>query len=64
LWQLEEVAVNSVTGAVPLGSTVSRGATLKRLFVIGYLTAVAVAMIGWVSAFGWLTVQVAKWLLA
>jgi hypothetical protein len=56
--------MNSVTQSIPVASTVSRGAISKRLFVIAYVTAVAVAMFGWVSAFGWLTVQVAKWLLA
>jgi hypothetical protein len=56
--------MNSVTQAMPAASTVSGGTILKRVFVIAYVTAVAVAMFGWVSAFGWLTVQVAKWLLA
>jgi hypothetical protein len=56
--------MNSVTQSMPTASTVSRGTILKRIFVIAYVTAVAVATIGWVSAFGWLTVQVAKWLLA
>ena len=56
--------MSSVTETTPVGSKVSRGTILKRLFVITYVTAVAVAMFGWVSAFGWLTVQVAKWLLA
>ena len=28
-----------------------------------YLAAVAVAMFGWTSAFGWLTVRIAHWLL-
>jgi hypothetical protein len=46
----------------PVGA--GRGTILKRVLVIAYLAAVAVAMFGWVSAFGWLTVQVAKWLLA
>jgi len=56
--------MNSVTQAMPAASTVSRGTILKRVFVIAYVTAVAVATIGWVSAFGWLTVRVAEWLLA
>ena len=56
--------MNNVTEVMRLGATVSRGVTLRRLFVIGYVAAVGVAMIGWVSAFGWLTVRVAKWLLA
>jgi hypothetical protein len=45
------------------GSTVSRGTLLQRLFKICYLAAVAVAMFGWISAFGWLTVRIAHWLL-
>jgi hypothetical protein len=57
-----EEHVNRITEVMLVA--VSRGTVLKRLFVIGYLTAVAVATISWVSAFGWLTVRVAKWLLA
>jgi hypothetical protein len=56
--------MNSVTQSMPAASTVSRGAILKRLFVIAYVTAVAVATIGWVSAFGWLTVRVASRVMA
>jgi hypothetical protein len=58
------VAMNSLTEVIHVGSAVSRGTILKRLFVTGYLAASAVAMIGWLSAFGWVTVRVAKWLLA
>ena len=56
--------MNSLTQVMTTSSTISRGAILNRLFVIGYLTAIVVATIGWVSAFGWITVRVAKWLLA
>jgi hypothetical protein len=56
--------MNSLTEVVYAGSAVSRGTILKRLFIIGYLTASAVAMVGWLSVFGWATVRVAKWLLA
>jgi hypothetical protein len=42
---------------------VSKGALLQRLFKICYLTAVAVAMFGWVSAFWWITFHVVPWLL-
>jgi hypothetical protein len=56
--------MNTITEVMPTASTESRGAILKRLFVIAYVTAIAVATIGWVSAFGWLTVRVAEWLLA
>jgi hypothetical protein len=42
-----------------------KGATNRdRLFTACYLAAAAVAMLGWLSAFGWATVVVAKWLLA
>ncbi len=43
---------------------VSRATSEQRLFKICYLTGIAVAMVGWLSAFGWVTVAVAKWLLA
>jgi hypothetical protein len=56
--------MSAVTQVMPVGSTVSRGAILKRLFVIGYVAAIGIATVGWLSAFGWLTVRVAKWLLA
>jgi hypothetical protein len=56
--------MNSLTEVVHVSSSISRGTILKRLFVIGYLTAIAGATIGWLSAFGWLTVRIAKWLLA
>jgi hypothetical protein len=36
----------------------------QRFFNISYLAAIAVAMVGWLSAFGWITVKVAEWLLA
>ena len=52
----------NVTEVALTGSAVSRGTILKRLFVIGYLTAIAVAMIGWLSAFGWAAVRLARWL--
>lgn len=55
--------MSGVTQAMPVVSTLSRGTILKRVFVIGYLTAIAVATVGWVSAFGWITVKFAKWLL-
>jgi hypothetical protein len=42
------------------GKTTSR----QRFFNMCYLTAIGVAMIGWLSAFGWVTVAVTKWLLA
>jgi hypothetical protein len=36
----------------------------QRVFSICYLSAVAVAMVGWLWAIGWVTLAAAKWLLA
>jgi hypothetical protein len=36
----------------------------RRLLTVSYLSAITVAMVGWLSAFGWVTVAVAKWLWA
>jgi len=57
--------MNSQTEIMPTNAAVVSRATMKdRLFKVCYLTATAVAMLGWLSAFGWVTVAVAKWLLA
>jgi hypothetical protein len=55
--------MNSLTPAV-MASTVSKGTILKRVFVIAYLAGIAVSTIGWMLAFGWFTVKLAKWLFA
>ena len=59
-----KVAMNAVTEVMPVGSFVRRATASERLFVIGYLTAIAVATIGWVSAFGWAAIRLASWVLA
>ena len=56
--------MNAVTEAVPLGSAISRGKLSERFFEICYLSAITVSTIGWVSAFGWVTVRFAKWCMA
>jgi hypothetical protein len=56
--------MNNVTEVMPLGSAVSRGKLLNQFFKIGFFTAITVATIGWVSAFGWIIFRVASWLLA
>jgi len=65
--------MNSLTETMPMEALSTRRATMNstrratmkdRLFTVCYLTATAVAMVGWLSAFGWVTVAVAKWLLA
>lgn len=45
-------------------TALARDPVKDRLFRTIYVAATAVAMIGWLSAFGWATVAVAKWLLA
>ena len=56
--------MNSLMEWMPARSSVSRGKLLEQLFKIGFLTAIAVAMVGWTSAIGWLTVKLAMWLMA
>jgi hypothetical protein len=56
--------MDSVSETTPSGSTVSRETVLNRLLIFAYLTVVAVAMFGWVSALWWVTVTLAKWLIA
>jgi hypothetical protein len=57
--------MNTLKEIMPMEAAVVRKATLReRSFRICYLTATAVAMVGWLSAFGWVTVTVTKWLLA
>jgi hypothetical protein len=56
--------MNTFTEVLPTGSTVSERTVLSRLFILSYLTAIVTATIGWVSAFGWIGLRIAKWLLA
>jgi len=42
----------------------SSGTWKQRVLVAGYLTAAAVAMLGWLSAFSWAAAEVAKLVLA
>lgn len=57
--------MNSLTEIIAIDGADTRKARLKqRLLTIGYLTAICVAMVGWLSAFGWAAAVVANWLLA
>jgi hypothetical protein len=56
--------MNSLMEGMPARSSISRGKLLEQLFKIGFWTAIAVAMIGWSSAIGWLAVKLAMWLIA
>jgi ABC-type enterochelin transport system permease subunit len=44
-------------------AAVSRATPKQWLLTICYLTTIAVAMLGWLSAFGWIAVAIAKRLL-
>jgi hypothetical protein len=57
------ICLNNLSQVMCAGSTVSRGTLLQRLFTVCYLAAVAVAMFGWLSAFGWLTFRALRWLM-
>jgi hypothetical protein len=57
--------MNSQTEIMPTeAAAVSRASSKQRLLTICYLTTIAVAMFGWLSAFGWIAVAIAKRLLA
>jgi hypothetical protein len=44
-------------------SAASKGTLKQRALVACYLTAAAIAMLGWLSAFSWAATEVAKLLL-
>ena len=56
--------MNSLTEVMPVASTASRGTILEQFFRVCYLTAITVSTIGWISAFGWITFRLAKWIMA
>jgi hypothetical protein len=45
------------------GPKIGKTTWKQRLSNVCFLTAITVAMVGWLSAFGWVTAAVAKWLL-
>jgi hypothetical protein len=44
-------------------SAVGRGKLFEMLLRFGFFTAITVAMMGWVSAFGWVTIRLVTWLM-
>ena len=46
----------------PEADAVSRATLKQRLSLICYLTAVTVAMLGWLAALGWAATALAGWL--
>jgi hypothetical protein len=57
------LSMDSITNVMPLNSTVEKAGIRDRLIVVGYLSAITLATIGWVSAFGWMTLKALEWLL-
>jgi hypothetical protein len=49
---------------LPSESPASGGRFLDQLLKVSFFSAITVATIGWVSAFGWLIVKVAEWVIA
>jgi hypothetical protein len=57
--------MNSHVDVGPVEAAALGKAPLKqRLSMVCYLMAIAVAMLGWLTAFGWAAVEVVKWLTA
>ena len=58
--------MDSSTGTTPITPGTASKSTLKqRAFVACYiLTAITIAMLGWLSAFGWAAAEVAKLLIS
>jgi hypothetical protein len=58
-------AMKSHTVPMPIKlPAVSTAPSKQRVSKIFYLTAITVAMVGWLSVFGWMALAVARWLLA
>jgi hypothetical protein len=57
--------MDSSTGPTPITPGAASKSTLKqRALVACYLTAITIAMLGWLSAFGWAAAEVAKLLIS
>jgi hypothetical protein len=56
--------MDGVTETTSVDSAVSRGELLEPLFKVSFFTVITVATIGWVSAFGWIIVKLAEWMMA
>jgi hypothetical protein len=55
--------MNSHVDVVPVETVALDKAPSKhRISMIFYLTAIAVAMLGWLAAFGWAAIALANWL--
>jgi hypothetical protein len=56
--------MKSQTEIMPMEAAAVTSTLKQRLFTISFLAAIAIATVGWLSALGWATVSVAKWLFA
>jgi hypothetical protein len=59
-----KVAMHAVNEVKPLGLAIGRDTSSERFFQLCYLTAIIVATVGWISAFGFAAVRLASWLMA
>ncbi len=56
--------MNSISEVLPVRRPAAKLAISPRIFSLCYLAAITLATIGWLSAFGWITFSIARWLLA
>jgi hypothetical protein len=56
--------MDGITETTSEASAASQGKLLDQLFKVAYFAVITAATIGWVSAFGWITVKLALWLMA
>lgn len=56
--------MNSILEVLPVRRPAAKLAISPQIFRLCYLVAIALATVGWLSAFGWITFSFARWLLA
>lgn len=56
--------MNGLTQVIAVEPAANGNTLAQRFFKICYLTAISVSTVGWLAAFSWMTVRIAKWLLA
>ena len=56
--------MNSRTDVMSIEEAAVTSTLRQRLLKIGYLVAITIATVGWLSALGWAAVEAGKWLFA
>lgn len=54
--------MESLLEVLPVKRSLAKPTMSPRVFSVCYLVAIIVATIGWLSAFGWFAVSIARWL--